>query len=133
MATDARNRLIDLLEQAEGQVNNGVPSLEMQADFLIANGVHLLDMAVISPKNQPLMTHFANMPLYEVFDLVTAKLKGNLQEVKHGKWKYIHSNNHLIYCECSICGKKLFDHARYIGADFCHGCGAKMDGVKNGN
>lgn len=131
MATDARNRLIDLLEQAEGQVNNGVPSLEMLADFLIANGVYLLDMAVISPKNQPLMTHFASMPLDEVFDLVTAKLKGNLQEVKHGEWKLKHIGyGHYWYC--SVCRAKP---NIYITKDtnYCPNCGAKMDGAYNGN
>ena len=39
MKNNTRDRLIDLLEQAEGQVNNDVPSLEMIADYLIAKGV----------------------------------------------------------------------------------------------
>ena len=39
MKNDERNRLIDLLEQAEGQVNNDVPSLESMADYLIAHDV----------------------------------------------------------------------------------------------
>ena len=34
-----RDRLIELLEEAEGQVNNDYPSLESMADYLIANGV----------------------------------------------------------------------------------------------
>ena len=39
MQNDKRDRLLDLLEQAEGQVNNDVPSLESIADYLIANDV----------------------------------------------------------------------------------------------
>ena len=34
-----REKLIDLLEQAEGLVNNDVPTPEQIADFLIAHGV----------------------------------------------------------------------------------------------
>ena len=33
------DRLIELLEEAEGQVNNDIPPLEMIADYLIENGV----------------------------------------------------------------------------------------------
>ena len=39
MKNNIRERLIDLLEQADGQVNNDIPSLEMIADYLIANDV----------------------------------------------------------------------------------------------
>jgi bacterioferritin (cytochrome b1) len=35
----SRNELAELLEQAEGQVNNDLPSLEQMADYLIAHGV----------------------------------------------------------------------------------------------
>lgn len=34
-----RDRLIELLEQAEGLKNNDIPSLEEKADYLLANGV----------------------------------------------------------------------------------------------
>ncbi len=34
-----REKLIELLEEAEGLANNDVPSLEQIADFLIAHGV----------------------------------------------------------------------------------------------
>lgn len=39
MQNNMRDKLIDLLEQVEGQVNNDVPPLEMIADHLIANDV----------------------------------------------------------------------------------------------
>ena len=34
MKNNIRQRLIDLLEQADGQANNDIPSLEMIADYL---------------------------------------------------------------------------------------------------
>lgn len=34
-----KNRLVELLYEAEGQVNNDLPSLEQIADYLLANGV----------------------------------------------------------------------------------------------
>ena len=39
MKNNIRYRLIELLEEAEGQVNNNAPSLEMIADYLIESGV----------------------------------------------------------------------------------------------
>lgn len=39
MQNDMRNRLANLLYEAEGQVNNEYPTVEMVADYLIANGV----------------------------------------------------------------------------------------------
>jgi hypothetical protein len=39
---NTREKLIELLEEAEGLVNNDVPSLEQIADHLIANGVTML-------------------------------------------------------------------------------------------
>lgn len=39
MQNDIMDRLIELLEEAEGQVNNDVPSLKMIADHLIENDV----------------------------------------------------------------------------------------------
>ena len=34
-----RERLVELLEEAEGQVNNDLPTIEEIADYLLANGV----------------------------------------------------------------------------------------------
>lgn len=51
---------------------------EKLADHLLSNGVIVLDMNVISTKNRPLITHFAGMPLNDVFDLVRAKEEGRL-------------------------------------------------------
>lgn len=41
MQNDMRDRLIDLLYEAEGQVNNDYPTVEQIADYLIAKGVIL--------------------------------------------------------------------------------------------
>jgi hypothetical protein len=38
-----REKLIELLEEAEGLVNNDEPSLEQIADYLIAHGVTIKD------------------------------------------------------------------------------------------
>ncbi len=40
------------------------------ADNLLANGVVVLDMGVVSPKNRPLITHIAGMPLDEAANLI---------------------------------------------------------------
>ena len=39
MKNNIRDRLIELLEEAEGQVNNDIQSLEMIADYLMENGI----------------------------------------------------------------------------------------------
>lgn len=38
-----REKLIELLEEAEGLVNNDEPSLEQIADYLVAHGVTIQD------------------------------------------------------------------------------------------
>ena len=48
MQNDMRDRLITLLEEADGQVNNYVPSLEMIADYLIEHGVIVLPCKFLS-------------------------------------------------------------------------------------
>ena len=41
-----REKLIELLEEAEGLVNNDEPSLEQIADHLIAHGVTIQDREI---------------------------------------------------------------------------------------
>lgn len=41
-----RDRLIELLEQAEGLKNNDMPSLEEEADYILANGVIIPPLAI---------------------------------------------------------------------------------------
>lgn len=82
MQNDMRDRLINLIIEA-------MPYSEIErqpnklADYLIANGVIVLDMNVISPENRPLITHIANMPLDDVIELIEQKLKE--MRVENGK------------------------------------------------
>ena len=39
MQNDMRDKLVELLEEAEGQINNDYPSLEMIASYLCSNDV----------------------------------------------------------------------------------------------
>lgn len=76
--TSQVEELAKLLKQAdENSVLKGITDYEDalldNAEYLIANGVIVLDIKVLSPKNRPLITHFANMPLDEVMNLVEAK------------------------------------------------------------
>lgn len=80
---EMRDRLIELIntKQTNGVTEYAnfptVGNAEL-ADHLLANGVIVLDTGVISPKNRPLITHFANMPINDVLDLVRAKREGRL-------------------------------------------------------
>ncbi len=74
MQNDMRDRLENLILDFVGCCESGWE--KSFTDHLIANGVVVLDMKVLSPKNIPLVTHFANMPLDEVFELVKAKQQG---------------------------------------------------------
>ena len=46
MQNDMRNRIANLICEAEGKVNNEYPTIEMVADHLIANGVIVLPCKV---------------------------------------------------------------------------------------
>ena len=77
-----RDRLIELLRQVHfeysdecfsclGNWDQDTPGLaEFFADRLLANGVVVLDMGVVSPKNRPLITHIAGMTLNDVAELI---------------------------------------------------------------
>lgn len=80
---DQVTKLAELLKKAdENSALKGVTDYEDalidNAEYLVANGVVVLDMKVLSSKNIPLVTHFANMPLDEVFELVKAKQQGEI-------------------------------------------------------
>lgn len=83
---DQVTKLAELLKKAdENSAFKGITDYEDalidNAEYLIANGVVVLDMKVLSPKNIPLVTHFANMPLDEVFELIKAKQQGKIIEL----------------------------------------------------
>lgn len=80
---DQVTKLAELLKKAdENSALKGITDYEDalidNAEYLVANGVVVLDMKVLSLKNIPLVTHFANMPLDEVFELVKAKQQGRV-------------------------------------------------------
>lgn len=47
----------------------------------------------------------------------------DVEEVKHGEWQ---RQKDGFYFLCSVCGK-----AAATKGNYCHNCGAKMDGGKN--
>ncbi|MBR6793356.1 MAG: hypothetical protein IKM48_03225 [Clostridia bacterium] len=78
---ETRDRLIELIKNARKNTKGANCDIERNmlfADHLLANGVVVLDTGVISPKNRPLITHFADMPINDVLDLVRAKREGRI-------------------------------------------------------
>ena len=51
------------------------------------------------------------------------KNKSDVVEVKHGEWQ---RQKNGFYFLCSVCGK-----AAATKGNYCHNCGAKMDGGRN--
>lgn len=88
---ESRERLIELIKKAIKEwdvyfgysLSKGERSKTYEkfiADRLLANGVVVLDWSVVTPKNRPLITHIAGMPLNDVLDLIRAKKEGRLIE-----------------------------------------------------
>ena len=51
------------------------------ADYILANGVVVVDTHIVSPKNLPLITHIAGYPIDEVISLMEAKEAGRIAEL----------------------------------------------------
>ena len=80
MQNDMRDRLVELLKKADENacakaITDYEDAILDNAEYLIANGVIIFDMNVIQPKNRPLITHIATMPLDDVLELIQQKLK----------------------------------------------------------
>lgn len=77
-----RDRLIELLSVTHTETDNYKEQARLHdeyiADHLLANGVVLLDFAVVTPENRPLITQIANMPLNDVCELIKAKQEGRI-------------------------------------------------------
>ena len=77
-----RDRLIELINKypcmstAEDFFMESIA--EDLADYLLQNGVRVIDIGVINPENRELITHFAGMPINDVLDLVRVKKEGRL-------------------------------------------------------
>ena len=68
-----RDRLIELIEEWDRQ--NEIESI---ADYLIANGVIVVDTAAVSVENRPLISQCLGRPLDEIIELVQAKKDGRV-------------------------------------------------------
>ena len=68
-----------------------------------------------------------------VKEMVNTMPTADVVEVEHGKWNFVRILNHLVYCECSKCKGKVYDHAKYRQYLYCPHCGAKMDGKDDSN
>lgn len=66
-----KERLIELLRKSGASFERALP--EEIADYLLDNGVVVVDSHVVSPKNLPLITHIAGYPIDEVISLMEAK------------------------------------------------------------
>lgn len=71
-----RERLRGLISEAyDGCANRSTASI---ADYLLANGVIVVDMDVVNPKNRPLISQCMGRPLDEIIELVHAKDEGRI-------------------------------------------------------
>lgn len=81
-----KERLIDLLcnipkidfpkgSRAQGKSYQTASNI---ADHLLANGVVVVDTAVVSPRNRPLISQCMGHPLDEIIDLIRAKEEGRI-------------------------------------------------------
>ena len=82
---NAKDKLAELIIQAIDTyatmplVNGCRPELKyFIADYLLANGVVVVDMNVVSPKNRPLISQCLGRPLDEIIELVHAKGEGRI-------------------------------------------------------
>ena len=78
-----RERLIELLKKADNSaasrcITNYEDAIADNADYLLANGVVVVDMNVVSPKNRPLISQCMGRPLDEIIELVHAKDEGRI-------------------------------------------------------
>jgi hypothetical protein len=82
-----RDRLIELIGQARAMEASGIDckiSDEYIADYLLANGVVVIDMDVVSPKNRPLITQCFGIPIDEVIKRLSSDVVPK-SEVKNAK------------------------------------------------
>lgn len=97
-----RDRLIELLEDNFPERYEVLlrKDIEKLADHLLANGVVLLDLAVVTPENRPLIAQIANMPLNDVCKLIKAKQEGRVivPPAKVGQTVYF-----LLECDDEWC------------------------------
>lgn len=102
--------------------------------YIDVNGEIAKIKYVIGEKNR---THTNNAFADEILEMFINALNkaptADVQEVKHGKWikkaNEIFTYHYVVVC--SVCGKEAFYdevHGYYDDENYCHNCGAKMDG-----
>lgn len=91
MQNAMRDRLVDLLYEAEGQVNNDYPTVEMIADYLIASGVIVPPCKV----GDTVYEFFDEIGFYEICELTVENI---VIGVNPPKCK--------LYCKSKISGSK---------------------------
>lgn len=64
-----------------------------------------------------------------ILDDIAEMNTADVEEVKHGYWELGAEVGILDDCICSLCGKTMTTMASER-ANYCHHCGAKMDGGK---
>ena len=84
-----RDRLIELILNAPKtdvvygniKLDKPIQTAQTVADYLLANGVVVVDTSVVSPKNRPLITKCFDRPIDEVIESIVAydKLKGGAE------------------------------------------------------
>lgn len=85
-----KQRLMELLNDYCIYADLGSWEKEALADYLLNNGVLLLDVEVVSVYNRPLITHCFDKPLDEIISLIRAKDEGRIivPPVKIGQTVY---------------------------------------------
>lgn len=81
-----RKRLIELLQEYTDN-NNGGGSNHGRADYLLANGVVVIDMDVVSPENRPLITQCFGRPLDEIIEIISKSDRVTTSTMEYQKYK----------------------------------------------
>ena len=68
----------------------------------------------------------------DAIDIIALKETADVQEVRHGKWRYkLLDNFKKVECTCTHCGWRGVDnYDSYVDIsdfEYCPNCGAKMD------
>ena len=85
LAVEENHKYIKEFVKNHGRYNsktdNNVPFEEIVADYLLANGVVLVDTNCVKRENLPLIQQAFNMPLDELAKLIEAKQAGRIVEL----------------------------------------------------
>ena len=126
MQNEMIDRLVELIDDFIHYENvndlNSDECKEGLADYLIENGVVVLDTDILLPENRPLIITVAGMPLNEVIELIKAKREGRIivPPCKVGDTVYYISER---YTECTAYREQYNEYS-------CSGCDVYCDSIK---